>query len=198
MAKNYRNKQSNIGAKNQHSSPKDSDYDLKQNLNKINQVSQGKRNNHSRSITQTGDEEIIQYPNNEYISGRQDISQQTYSGGVSREEYYRLDDKISNINSKNDEAHTDLRRELESKLKDSKDSLEANIDKKLSIQWYVWTIGALVAIATLFYILSYNNVHSLPEQVHHNQNRIDGIEKNINDIKTELNTKSSNNTKSNK
>ena len=108
------------------------------------------------------------------------------------ESYTRLDDKITDFNYKNDQAHTELRKELESKIKDSiapvVDSIKEckdDISKRLSIQWYIWTIIGLVAIVGIWYMFSYINVHPLPGQVQEMDKRLNSIERKIDMIQSD-------------
>ena len=107
--------------------------------------------------------------------------------------YCRLDDKISDYKEKNEVAHSDLRQELEQKINISENKqnekigeinnklgdLDNKIDKRLSIQWYSWTIGGIVAIVTIWFIFSYKEVAETPRKIQSIENKIDFIEKNM-------------------
>ena len=88
----------------------------------------------------------------------------------------RLEDKITDFNYKNDQAHTDLRKELEAKIKKSiKDCNEA-IEKRLPYLWYYLTIVGLVTIVGIWYMFSYIDVHPLPNKVKEIDRRLNIIE----------------------
>lgn len=118
---------------------------------------------------------------------------QTSSGSPAWESYCRPDNKISDYKEKNEAAHTDLRRELEQKIDASEKKqndkigeinnnikgLNDKIDGRLSIQWYRWTIGGIVAIVTIWYVFSYKDVAEAPKLIQSLENKIDCIEKDM-------------------
>ena len=57
--------------------------------------------------------------------------------------------------------------------------LNDKIDGRLSIQWYRWTIGGIVAIVTIWYVFSYKDVAEAPKLIQSLENKIDCIEKDM-------------------
>lgn len=176
---NNRHKKNTPKGKQIKASPKENEYDLDDIFKKISSISQSGRKTRSSSITGTNYVNYQAREQNKFIGDDNNNSQQTYSGGTSRDDYYRLEDKISTINDQNNKAQTDLRRELEDKIENLKNSLEPKIDKCLSVTWYRWTIAALVFIAGLFYTFSYSDIRILPEKVQENKNNIELIKQEV-------------------
>lgn len=101
---------------------------------------------------------------------------------MSWDEYTRLDNKLDSFSSQNVKDHTDLRHELENKIKEAVDPisssiklLEEKLSSRLSVQWYRWTIIGIVAIVGIWYMFSYNEIHPLPR-------RVDKIERNLDEL----------------
>lgn len=72
--------------------------------------------------------------------------------------YSQLDNKISSFQSSNESAHTDLRNVIDSQINNLNEQLSPKIESKLSIRWYEWTVAGIVAIALIFYFLSYSRL----------------------------------------
>ena len=105
-----------------------------------------------------------------------------------RDFYFRLEDKISDFSSKNESAHSDLRKEFENKLgnvandvEKCKDQLHSKIDYSLLIKVIIGFLTGMSAIIGAWYALSYsplisNNdkhseyIHSLDKRLHHIEN----------------------------
>lgn len=147
----------------------DNEYDLEKNIKRINSYSRTRRNSKDKfhsNITDSGERDgISSYGNGVIETPHTSSSRQRTGDYVAWDSYTRLDDKITDFNYKNDQAHTDLRKELESKLKDSIKECNDAISKRLHIQWYVWTIIGLVTIVGIWYMFSYADVHPLPSRV---------------------------------
>lgn len=171
----------------------ENEYDLEKNIRKINSYSRSRRNSKDRfrnHITDSGENEESDFRRNGYIETPQTSSPLRTGEHGAWESYTRLDDKITDFNYKNNQAHTDLRKELETKIKDSntacQDSIKEckdEISKCLPIQWYIWTIVGLVAIASIWYMFSYIEVHPLPQKVEDLNKQIRTIEKRIDTLK---------------
>lgn len=171
----------------------ENDYDLEKNIKKINSYSRNRRNGKDRfhnHITDSGENEETDFRRNGYIETPHASSPQRTGDRGAWESYTRLDDKITDFNYKNDQAHTDLRKELETKIKDSNTVCQESIKecknailKRLPIQWYIWTIIGLVAIATIWYMFSYIEVHPLPQKVEDLNKQIHTIEKRLDTFK---------------
>lgn len=172
----------------------DYEYDLEKNFKKINSYSKNRRNKGKfhNPITDSNDSDNYN-PGSQYIETPINSSFPQRTGDSSVwDSYVRLDDKITDFNYKNDQAHTELRKELESKIKDSIATLSVSIkeckediSKHLSIQWYIWTIIGLVAIVTVWYIFSYQDIHPLPRQVQEIDKKLNVIEKKMNFIESD-------------
>lgn len=172
---------------NYHSQTNKGEYDLESNFRKIKPYTQkSRKKNLSHGVTDSREEFNQKRFQENYVDSSDQTSPQTSSGSSMWEPYCRLDDKISDYKDKNEAAHTDLRRELEEKIDDLEnkqnqkiDSIDSKIGTRLSIQWYYWTIGGIVAIVTVWFVLSYQEVAQAPRQIQSIENRIDNLEKNI-------------------
>ena len=107
---NNRHKKNTPKGKQIKAPPKENEYDLDDIFKKISSISQSGRKTRSSSITGTNYVNYQAREQNKFIGDDNNNSQQTYSGGTSRDDYYRLEDKISTINDQNNKAQTDLRR----------------------------------------------------------------------------------------
>lgn len=177
------------------SSVVDNEYDLERNIKKINSYSKNRRYREKSQdyITDSGENEELCSQGSGFIETPHATSMPLRTGDhAAWESYTRLDDKITDFNYKNDQAHTALRKELEAKIKDSiapvVDSIKEckdDISKCLSVQWYIWTIIGLVAIVGIWYMFSYINVHPLPGQVQEMDKRLNSIERKIDMIQSD-------------
>lgn len=158
----------------------DNEYDLEKNIKRINSYSRARRNSKDKfhsHITDSGEsEDFSPYRNGIIETPHVSSNRQRTGDYVAWDSYARLDDKITDFNYKNDQAHTDLRKELESKIKDSIKECNDAISKRLHIQWYVWTIIGLVTIVGIWYMFSYADVHPLPSKVEGMNKRLHAIE----------------------
>ena len=178
-----RNKASQNHKVNPSQSVVDNEYDLEKNIKKINSYSRNRRSSKEKPhyhITDSGERENMNSRINDFIEAPHVPSNPILTGNLSAwDSYTRLDDKITDFNYKNDQAHTDLRKELESKIKDSINDCNNAISNLLPKQWYVWTIVGLVAIVGIWYMFSYIEVHPLPSKVNDINKRLHLIEKEI-------------------
>lgn len=91
--------------------------------------------------------------------------------------FTHLDNKLSSLQSSNESAHYALRDSFENQINSVEQKLSNQIDKKLPIQWYVWTVLGIVAIVSIIYFLSYSrlldtsNNHS--EQINSLERKVD-------------------------
>lgn len=169
------------------------EYDLEKNIKKINSYSRSRRNGNDKlhnHITDSGENEQTAFLRNGYIETPQTSSLLRTGDHGAWDSYTHLDEKITDFKYKNDQAHTDLRKELETKIKDSNAVCQESIKecKKaisdcLPKQWYNWTIVGLVAIASIWYMFSYIEVHPLPQKVNDLNKQIRTIEKRIDSLK---------------
>lgn len=160
---------------------KTDDYNLENSFNKIRQYN--KKYNRSSSVTE-------QFVNKEGQSHLVNPNQILFNGPTvsdSWSQYTHLEDKISNIQTQNENAHTQLRKELSDKIDKLISELRNDINTKLSKKWYSWTIGAIVAFVSLIYLLSYSRVLSKQEEhtkeIQELEIQIKDIENNENHLK---------------
>lgn len=161
----------------------DPDYDLKRSFSKISPYTRkSKRDTYSESTKS----ERITYPNDSVLQSRDSMPNQT-SSLYWQNRYDRLEDKMSDFHSKNESQHSQLRLELEGKIGSTQSDINSQIktvnekiDKKLSIQWYIWTIVGLCAIASIWYALSYSvlisDVSTIKDNIHQLDKKIDRID----------------------
>lgn len=125
----------------------DNEYDLERNIKRINSYSRTRRNSkdkvHSHITDSVERDDCSPYGNGVIETPIVSSNRQRTGDSVAWDSYVRLDDKITDFDYKNNQAHTDLRKELESKIKDSIKECNDAISKRLHIQWYVWTIIGL-------------------------------------------------------
>ena len=170
------------------------EYDLESSFRKIRPYTQKcRKKNPSQGVTDSSENISRERYKENYIDSSDQTSVQTSSGSPAWESYCRPDNKISDYKEKNEAAHTDLRRELEQKIDASEKKqndkigeinnnikgLNDKIDGRLSIQWYRWTIGGIVAIVTIWYVFSYKDVAEAPKLIQSLENKIDCIEKDM-------------------
>ena len=162
----------------------DNEYDLERNIKRINSYSRTRRNSkdkvHSHITDSVERDDCSPYGNGVIETPIVSSNRQRTGDSVAWDSYVRLDDKITDFDYKNNQAHTDLRKELESKIKDSIKECNDAISKRLHIQWYVWTIIGLVTIVGIWYLFSYADVHPLPSKVEDMDKRLHSIENKIN------------------
>ena len=129
------------------------------------------------------DEEQANYSQRGFVSSNSSQYEEKTTGVPSWDRYDRLEDKFSSFSDKNENDHTNLRKELEGKIekvsddiKDELKELRQNVEKKLSKQWYVWTIIGLVAIVGIIWALSYQEIVKIPNEVKEQEYKIDKLE----------------------
>lgn len=176
--------------RNERKSPQDSsisagsqEYDLTQSFKKVRQYSRStKRSNYALGVTSSDEGRKSQGWNDVVTNdSAQYDNKPTDTFDWSR--YDRLEDKFTSFSNKNEEDHTALRQELEGKIdKSSKEirddfkDLSRKIDEKLPKQWYTWTVGGIVAMVGLIWVLSYQDVAKMPSKIDKIENRIEQIE----------------------
>ena len=182
MSKRNRNKHSRLLPQEHSKSSGSQDYDLTQSLNKVRQYSRYTKKNMVVEGTYS-DEGQPYYDRQGFVSSNFSQYEEKTTGAPSWDRYDRLEDKFSSFSDKNEKEHTNLRKELEGKIertsndiKDEIKELRQNLDKKLSKQWYVWTIIALVAIVSVIWALSYQEVAKIPTEMIKLENRINQLE----------------------
>ena len=171
------------------SSTSDNEYDLEKNIKRISSLSRssngkGKNRKYNHTTDNRNSEEQF-LRSNGYIESPQPISSMR-TGDIPWDSYIRLDDKITDFKDKNNQAHNELRIELENKIKDASKDCKDAIAKRLPIQWYNWTIVGIVTIVSIWYLFSYSDIHPLSNKVKEIDKRINHIEKTITTIKDSI------------
>lgn len=182
---NNRNKNKNSSKlKNQekHKSVDYQDYDLNRSFSKVRQYSRHTRKNLVIDGT-CSDEEQANYSQGGFVSSNSSQYEEKTTGVPNWDRYDRLEDKFSSFSDKNENDHTNLRKELERKIekvsdniKDELKELHQSVEKKLSKQWYVWTIIGLVTIVSIIWALSYQEIVKTPNEVKEQKYKIDNLE----------------------
>lgn len=152
---------------------KQNEYDLKSSLKKLNQ-----RKNFPNSETSTSFE-INKSQSSEINQSNLNENLQTETSAIYfklnesfNTRYDTLNDSIKNVNDKIVNSSSDLRQELETK-----------ISEKLDVNFFIWTIGALIVITTLIFTLSYSNLVS---ETKDNSNSVKSLQKDINTQKDDI------------
>lgn len=122
------------------------------------------------------------------ISSNDEYGQETT--GTASLEYMRLEDQISDYNTKNESAHETLRNDFDEKT----NNLSSRIDDKLSISWFRWIIaglvGAVILIVTIWINYSYDplikKVEKTSEDVRAVDKRVDQIDMKIEHLQNDL------------
>lgn len=187
-----------------HEQPKQAlnqDYDLTQSFNRVRPYSKYNRKNTVVEETYS-DEEQSAYGYRGYVSSNFSQYEEKTTGTPSWDRYDRLEDKFSSFSDKNEQDHTNLRKELEGKIdrasdsiKDEVEDLWQGLEKKLSKQWYIWTIVGLATIVSIFWMLSYQEVSKAPTEIIKIENRINKLENVLNDTPLQEDTIKTNTTK---
>lgn len=138
---------------------REQDYDVKKNLRQISPY----QSHRSISRSQTGTGENQRSSPNTLMSNSSDLYGAT---GSAYSEYIRLDNKLADYSTKNEDAHQSLRKEFEGKIEKFEGKIEHKIEGLnnsiggcVSISWFKWILGglltALILICTIWYNLSY-------------------------------------------
>lgn len=167
---------------------REQDYDVKKNLRQISPY-QSRR---SINRYQTGTGENQYSSQSTLMSNSPDLYGAT---GSAFSEYIRLDDKLADYSTKNEDAHQSLRKEFEGKIERNEDKIEHKIKELndsiggcVSASWFKWILGGLLAIlvviCTIWYRLSYAPTLDKVEKLQDRVNLIEGQEANTNKIIT--------------
>lgn len=158
------------------------EYDLTQSLKRVRPYSRHTKKGATGERTYSDEEQSSQSRKGLVSSNSSQFENKT-TGVPSWDRYDRLEDRFTSYSDKNEKEHTALRQELEGKIEKSTNDiknevkdLSQKIDKKLSKQWYVWTIVTLVAIVGLIWALSYQEIIKIPNEIIKIENRINNIE----------------------
>ncbi len=158
------------------------EYDVKDSMSKISSYkSKGRNRNEYTNLTYTGNASDYGGETNGLINNDIPTFLQTQT---TDNLYYRFEDKLSNYSEQNENAHDNLRQELNA----VRQELDVKIDNKLPKQWYAWTIGALVVIVGVIYLLSYQEVQQLPRKVQAIETEVENIEEDIMELTKSVST----------
>lgn len=152
---------------------REQDYDVKKNLRQISPY----QSHRSISRSQTGTGENQRSSPNTLMSNSSDLYGAT---GSAYSEYIRLDNKLADYSTKNEDAHQSLRKEFESKFEKYEDKFDHKIEglntslgRCISESLFKWILGglltALFIICSIWYTLSYsptlNKVEKLEDKM---------------------------------
>ena len=166
------------------------EYDLQQNLRKIRPYQQRRP---QLSIPKTSDPSSEWVERNECnrIGSSVPYQDPTTCSSVWGQ-YTHLDDKITDFQSQNEDAHLQIRRDFDARLGEEVKNLQVEIKSRLPIKWYTWTVAAIVAIVGLIYLLSYSGVLSTQdkhsEEIKNLQVEIRGVRNNVNNLQDNVTT----------
>ena len=125
------------------------EYDLKKSFSKLNQY---RSSNNYQTVTDN-ERENRPLPNNSNLSHEQIYGALTNAVG---DTYFRLEEKISALSDKNETAHGDLRKELESKIYKLKVDIEKRIDEiKSDKKWLIGLVVTIVLAIVGYFIFPY-------------------------------------------
>ena len=163
------------------------EYNLEDNFKKVRQYVKNS-NRPRRDVTEQED----------HFDGRSRVinsSQSTMNGPTESDswnKYTHLDDKITDFQNQNEDAHVQIRKDLGDKINDEVRELRAEIKGKLSTVWFVRAIAVLAAIVSLFFILSYSMVlgtqdkHS--EEIQEIKLQTKDVESEVKEIRKDINS----------
>lgn len=168
---------------------KDSDnYEVASIMRRMSSYS---NHRHSSQYINTGTIDTPRY-RPRIISSNDGYGQETT--GTASLEYMRLEDQLSDYNTKNESAHETLRNDFEKKTND----LSSRIDDKLSISWFKWIIGGLVTavliIVSIWISYSYDplmkkveitseNVRTIDKSVDQIDIKIEHVQNDVDELK---------------
>lgn len=155
------------------SQPKQSeqDYNLSESFKRVSPyVRQSRPKKNSRGTT--NDQSQIHRHRDIVSNTSKGFSESTGTNTPTWDNIYRLEDKISSITKINNQEHSNLRIELESKIERKFDTLyqffdkiENKVDTKLSKKWFFISVSVLASFVGIIWALSYNDVQKLPQRV---------------------------------
>jgi len=135
------------------------EYDLKKSFSKLNQY---RSSNNYQTVTDN-ERENRPLPNNSNLSHEQIYGALTNAVG---DTYFRLEEKISALSDKNETAHGDLRKELESKIDKLKVDIEKRIDEiKSDKKWLIGLVVTIVLAIVGYFIFPYQKANKNREEI---------------------------------
>lgn len=160
----------------------DSDYDVAQSMQRVRAYRPTRTSNPVRPATNSN----VGAESRPYLNNRYD-NHFTATSEPSRDLFIHLSERVSDINDKNELAHTDLRKEIDAKIGDvSKDVAEVKkaVDEKLSTTTFQWLLGiisaGIVLFVTIWFYLSYqpllDKTESHSTQIHELDKKVNPTE----------------------
>lgn len=160
------------------------EYDVSRSMQRVRQYKPQKGVSHFYQHTDANAYERI----NDRELSNQNVNRYRSTSEPTRDFYFRLEDKISDFSSKNESAHSDLRKEFETKLgniandvEKCKEQLHSKIDFSLLIKIIIGFLTGISVIIGGWYTISYSplisnndkqsdDIHSLDKRLHHIEN----------------------------
>lgn len=160
------------------------EYDVQRNLQRVRQYRQIRTFPSVPAQTSSNGQPF--HPEN--ISN-QDAHQYSPTSDPVRDYYFRLEDRMSDIDVRNESAHNDLRIELERKINsvsedfsEYQDKLDSKLDKESFKYIFGGIITAVIIIVTIWLFLSY---HPLVEDFNEHENVIHSFDKRLDRIENQ-------------
>lgn len=183
MSNNNKNRSNKNPLIDKSKSDRAPEYDLTQSFKKVRQYSRQTKRQNTTQGTTCSDTRRKSQGESGVISNNSIQYDNNTTGIDDRNRYDRLEDRFLSFSDKNEKQHTDLRIELEGKIDKSSEGIKKDlielgkrIDKKLSKQWYIWTVIGIVAMVGLIWNLSYQEVAKTPSKLVDMENRVEKVE----------------------
>lgn len=168
----------------QHIAHVNDDYSLTISLSKMKKYG-------NRDYGVTDSENKIESDHSYSMSNSQAVQSPYTSDNINRADYYNLDNKIMSLTDNNNQAHDNLRKELESKIKTVEDNAITNSakDRKSTIRWLIGIAVTVIVAVGSFFMIPYRIARNNEKDITIIKTTIEkslapSIEKNSNAIET--------------
>lgn len=168
----------------QHIAHVNDDYSLTISLSKMKKYG-------NRDYGVTDSENKIETDRSYSMSNSQAVQSPYTSDNINRADYYNLDNKIMSLTDNNNQAHDNLRKELESKIKTVEDNAITNSakDRKSTIRWLIGIAVTVIVAVGSFFMIPYRIARNNEKDITIIKTTIEkslapSIEKNSNAIET--------------
>lgn len=168
----------------QHIAHVNDDYSLTISLSKMKKYG-------NRDYGVTDSENKIESDHSYSMSNSQAVQSPYTSDNINRADYYNLDNKIMSLTDNNNQAHDNLRKELESKIKTVEDKAITNSakDRKSTIRWLIGIAVTVIVAVGSFFMIPYRIARNNEKDITIIKTTIEkslapSIEKNSNAIET--------------
>lgn len=153
----------------QHVAHVNDDYSLTISLSKMKKYG-------NRNYGVTDSENEIEPDHSYSMSNSQTVQSPYTSDNINRADYYNLDNKIMTLTDNNNQAHDNLRKELEKKIEDSaKKSSEEISGVKSLIKWLIGIIVTIGLGVGGFLFVPYNIANKNKEEINNIKNDIKAL-----------------------